>query len=213
MQEGPQRERGNVRDGGTASRPLPATKVNFHRTEMASRSMISPTSPKARLSNITTHVGHGATPEGKSTQIMACLAGPGVVCLGTCAVGKSLESWLYARQAPKSLTWGPTEGGSGSLISAYWYPRDEFSTDSASVFPNSLVKSFSLAILREAGSLQELEVMALRGFESGSHHKLGEALVSVGVMTGDTLLPAAREINYGSHLGSSFPGFPRESEL
>ncbi|XP_060225622.1 disheveled-associated activator of morphogenesis 2 isoform X3 [Meriones unguiculatus] len=49
MQEGPQRERGNVRDGGTASRSLPAKKANVHRTEMASRSMLSPTSAKKEL--------------------------------------------------------------------------------------------------------------------------------------------------------------------
>lgn len=87
MQEGPQRERGNVRNEGTASRPLPATKASAHRTEEASSSMVSPTSPQARLSSTNTHVGHCTTPEGKSTRKMACLAGPGVVCLGTCALG------------------------------------------------------------------------------------------------------------------------------
>lgn len=67
MQEGPQRERGNVRDRGTASRLLPALEANVHRMENTSRSIVSPTSPKARLSNMTTHVGHCTTPEGKSS--------------------------------------------------------------------------------------------------------------------------------------------------
>ncbi|XP_040585536.1 disheveled-associated activator of morphogenesis 2 isoform X2 [Mesocricetus auratus] len=49
MQEGPQRERGNVRDRGTASRPLPAAEANVRRTENTSRSMASSTSPKKEL--------------------------------------------------------------------------------------------------------------------------------------------------------------------
>eukprot|EP00073_Rattus_norvegicus_P038224 XP_008765140.1 PREDICTED: disheveled-associated activator of morphogenesis 2 isoform X1 [Rattus norvegicus] len=49
MQEGAQRERGNVRDGGTASRSLPAAETNDHRTEKASRSMVSATGVKKEL--------------------------------------------------------------------------------------------------------------------------------------------------------------------
>ncbi|XP_035292614.1 disheveled-associated activator of morphogenesis 2 isoform X1 [Cricetulus griseus] len=49
MQEGPQRERGNVRDRGTASRLLPALEANVHRMENTSRSIVSPTSPKKEL--------------------------------------------------------------------------------------------------------------------------------------------------------------------
>ncbi|XP_032756424.1 disheveled-associated activator of morphogenesis 2 [Rattus rattus] len=49
MQEGAQRERGNVRDGGTASRSLPAAEANDHRTEKASRSMVSATGVKKEL--------------------------------------------------------------------------------------------------------------------------------------------------------------------
>lgn len=68
MQEGPQRERGNVRDGGAASRPLPAVEASAHRTEKASRSMVSATGAKARLASMTTLVGHCTTPEGKNPQ-------------------------------------------------------------------------------------------------------------------------------------------------
>ncbi|XP_005359738.1 disheveled-associated activator of morphogenesis 2 isoform X3 [Microtus ochrogaster] len=49
VQEGPQRERGNVRDGGTPSRPLPAAEANVRRTENAPRALVSPASPKKEL--------------------------------------------------------------------------------------------------------------------------------------------------------------------
>lgn len=65
MQEGSQRERGSVRDGGTASRPLPAAEASAYRTEKASRSMVSATGAKARLASTATHVGHFTTPEWK----------------------------------------------------------------------------------------------------------------------------------------------------
>ncbi|XP_036023159.1 disheveled-associated activator of morphogenesis 2 isoform X3 [Onychomys torridus] len=49
VQEGPQRERGNMRDGGPPRRPLPAVEANVHRMENASRSLVSPASPKKEL--------------------------------------------------------------------------------------------------------------------------------------------------------------------
>ncbi|XP_006994462.1 disheveled-associated activator of morphogenesis 2 isoform X1 [Peromyscus maniculatus bairdii] len=49
VQEGPQRERGNMRDGGPPRRPLPAAEANVHRMENASRSLVSPASPKKEL--------------------------------------------------------------------------------------------------------------------------------------------------------------------
>lgn len=52
--------------------------------------------------------------------------------------------------------------------------------------------------------------MALMGFESTSHHKLGEALGGCRCLIKQTGLPEATEINYGFHLDSSFPGFLRE---
>lgn len=55
--------------------------------------------------------------------------------------------------------------------------------------------------------------MALWGFESTSRHKLGEALGGYRCLLKQTILPEATEINYGFHLDSSFPGFPREAEL
>lgn len=81
MQEGPQRERGNVRDGGTPSRPLPAAEANVRRTENASRALVSPTSPKARLSSMATHAGRCTTPEGNPTDTGV----PGRQALELCA--------------------------------------------------------------------------------------------------------------------------------
>uniref|UniRef100_A0A8C6R1Q8 Dishevelled associated activator of morphogenesis 2 n=1 Tax=Nannospalax galili TaxID=1026970 RepID=A0A8C6R1Q8_NANGA len=49
MQEGSQRERGHVRDGGAASRPLLATEDDVQGCEKASRSIASSTSPKKEL--------------------------------------------------------------------------------------------------------------------------------------------------------------------
>lgn len=119
MQEGAQRERGNVRDGGTASRSLPAAETNDHRTEKASRSMVSATGVKARLANMTTHVGHCTTPEGKvhkengvPGRPWSCA--PWNMCSGSVprVIAVCWKGSCISDQG------APTDGGLGSLISA-----------------------------------------------------------------------------------------------
>lgn len=57
-----------MRVGGTPNRPLPAVEANVRRMENASRALVSPASPKTRLSSMATHVGRCTTPEGNPAE-------------------------------------------------------------------------------------------------------------------------------------------------
>lgn len=126
MQEGPQRERGNVRDGGTASRPLTAAEANAHRTEKASRSMVPATGGKARLASIdyTCWALHNSRGKSPQRQWRAWQA------LELCALEHVLweSPKLGVRKAPASLTREVQQQEVWeSVISASWDPRGEFS--------------------------------------------------------------------------------------